>query len=279
MPGAATDKDDEYEDEEAGSGEDDEGQEDTTETMVESSKEEVVCKLTELIEEAIEIETMQCTSIFFDNIHTTIHIYNACALTKRIDVFSQEGNTRSWTVLNTLKDDICQCAKRYRLAFQALTRLGLPTDSELKPVGDNDLWGKDMMSLRKKGNSKREEPWFWLIGKPKECTDEQWQLEYQVHWFCTRALRDRLKEEVEILTAEFQRIITSFTKMDSIWRTVGEKKQEAILAEGGSPLVAQGFRSFAYRQAAMYQRLAHDARIHWSKAAHHIQVPRLLPNE
>ncbi|KAJ3565598.1 hypothetical protein NP233_g7533 [Leucocoprinus birnbaumii] len=252
----AINEDDESEDDEAGSGEDDRAQGDTTEMTAESSKEEVVHKLTELIEEAIEIESMQA------------------AVREQVAKNDMDRDNLSNA------HDICQCAKHYRLAFQALTRLGLPADSELKPISDNNLWGKDMTSLRKKGDSKREEPWFWLIGKPKDCTDEQWQLELdRVRWFRTHALRDRLKEEVEILTVEFQRIITSFTKMDSVWRIVGERKQEAIVAGGGFPLVAQGFRNFAYRQAAMYQRLAHDAGIHWSEAARHTQAPRLPSNQ
>ncbi|KAJ3556266.1 hypothetical protein NP233_g12018 [Leucocoprinus birnbaumii] len=210
-----------------------------------------------------------------DDIRSTIHIYNACALSKRIDLYGQTAATRAWTILYSLKSDIRECTKRYRLAFTALSRLGLPATSELKSIQDSDLWGKDMTSLHKQGDSKRQEPWFWVIGKPKGHSDEQWQLELdRVRWFRTRALRDCLTEEVQILTAEFQRTIKLFTQMDLIWTKIGDRKYKSTV--GKDSLVAQGYRSFSYRQAHMYRKLAQGAEGHWAAAVKHAQTTTSL---
>ncbi|KAJ3564219.1 hypothetical protein NP233_g8437 [Leucocoprinus birnbaumii] len=212
-----------------------------------------------------------------DDIRTTIHIYNASKLIKRNEVFGQGPATRAWTILNGLKNDIRECAKRYQQSYHGLCRLGLPESSELREVTEQDLWGKDMSTAKKKGDSKREEPWFWVIGKPSDVSDEQWKLELdRVRWFRTRAFRDRLQEEVEILCAEFQRVVYSFSRMDSIWRICGDRKA----SEESDESLVKGYRSFAYQQADMYRSLAEAAYNHWLEAQSHMSKPsihHLLP--
>lgn len=112
-----------------------------------------------------------------DDLRTTIHIYNASVREKKSQVFGQHPATRAGAILTSLKDDIRDCAKRYRLSYTALQALDLPENSELKPIGDDDLWGKDMTSTSKPGDSKRREPWYWVIGKPRDLSDAAWELE------------------------------------------------------------------------------------------------------
>lgn len=112
-----------------------------------------------------------------DDIRSAIHIYNPSSHEKRKQMFSQRSTTRAWAVLNSLKDNIRDCAKRYHLSFSVLLVLGLPQGSELKPIRDHDLWGKDLTSVSKQGDSKRKEPWYWVIGKPKDLSDNAWELE------------------------------------------------------------------------------------------------------
>ncbi|KAJ3573929.1 hypothetical protein NP233_g2102 [Leucocoprinus birnbaumii] len=205
-----------------------------------------------------------------DDIRTTIHIYNASKLVKRTEVFGQGPATRAWTILNGLKNDIRECAKRYQQSYHGLCRLGLPQSSELKPVTEQDLWGKDMSSTKKKGDSKQEEPWFWVIGKPSDISDDQWKLELdRVRWFRTRAFRDRLQEEVEILCAEFQRVVYSFSRMDIIWRISGDRKASGETDES----LANGYRAFAYQQADVYRLLAEDSYSHWLEAQSYMSKP------
>jgi len=112
-----------------------------------------------------------------NDLRTTIHIYNASVREKKSQVFGQHPATRASAILTSLKDDIRDCAKQYRLSYKALQALGLPKNSELKPIGDDDLWGKDMTSMAKPGDSKRREPWYWVIGKPRDLSDAAWELE------------------------------------------------------------------------------------------------------
>lgn len=112
-----------------------------------------------------------------DDIQTAIHVYNASSHKKRTEVFGQKPATRAWGIINNLKNDICECSKRYTLSYTALLALGLPSNSELKPIRDDDLWGKDMTSVSKQGSSKCKEPWFWVIGKPRDLSNDAWEFE------------------------------------------------------------------------------------------------------
>ncbi|KAJ3565721.1 hypothetical protein NP233_g7455 [Leucocoprinus birnbaumii] len=207
-----------------------------------------------------------------DDIRSTIHIYNACKLVKRTEVFGQGPATRAWTILNGLKGDIRECAKRYQQTFQGLRQLGLPDTHELQQITEQDLWGKDMSSTKKKGDSKRAEPWFWIIGKPGNISDEEWKLELdRVRWFRARASRDRLQEEVEIICAEFQRVTVSFSRMTDIWKTIGDR----MSAQESDEYIAQGYRAYAYKQAEMYEQLNLASLSHWAEAAAHMAKPPL----
>lgn len=112
-----------------------------------------------------------------DDIRTAIHIYNASSREKQTQVFGQRPITRAQAILSSLKNDIRKCAKEYRSLYVALLALGLPQNSELRPIGDDELWGKDMTSTSKEGDWKRKEPWYWVIGKPKDLSDGAWELE------------------------------------------------------------------------------------------------------
>ncbi len=94
-----------------------------------------------------------------DDPRNAIHIFNASAREKKTHVYGQQPGTRARGILSSLKDDIHECAKRYQLTYTNLLTLGLPNNSELKPINDNDLWGNDMTSTRKQGDSRRKEPW------------------------------------------------------------------------------------------------------------------------
>lgn len=120
-----------------------------------------------------------------DDIRSAIHIYNVSNYEKRTQVFGQRPTTRAWAVLNTLKANIRDCAQRYRTSYSALLTLGLPQNSELKPIRDQDLWGKDVTSVSKQGDSKRKEPWYWVIGKPKDLPDNAWELECKSSLMCS----------------------------------------------------------------------------------------------
>lgn len=70
----------------------------------------------------------------------------------------------------------------------------------------------------------------------------------RVKWFRDRADRDRFREEVEILEAEFQRTVISFGRMSEVW------SQMATDATG------PGSAAYAHRKAAMYKGLEEECK-------------------
>lgn len=77
----------------------------------------------------------------------------------------------------------------------------------------------------------------------------------RVKWFRDRAARDRAREEKEILDAEFQRTIQSFTKMSDVWTTLSAKNASQ-----------HSNTAYAQKQAALYHALAEDCREKYDKA-------------
>lgn len=65
----------------------------------------------------------------------------------------------------------------------------------------------------------------------------------RVKWFRDRAARDRAREEKEILESEFNRSLCFFSRMADTWTELA--KQD----------IPAGYRSYAYRQASMYDAL------------------------
>jgi hypothetical protein len=68
----------------------------------------------------------------------------------------------------------------------------------------------------------------------------------RVKWFRDRSLRDRAREECEILEEEFKRTICTYTFLQSVW--IGQATKE----------IHPGSQAYAYKQAAMLERLAQD---------------------
>jgi len=71
-------------------------------------------------------------------------------------------------------------------------------------------------------------------------------LDDRVKWFHERSLRNRSREEREIMEEEFKRVISSYNRLRSVWISHGEKQAE------------KGSRAYAYKQAAILERLSRD---------------------
>ncbi|KAJ6550381.1 hypothetical protein DFH09DRAFT_894164, partial [Mycena vulgaris] len=84
----------------------------------------------------------------------------------------------------------------------------------------------------------------------------------RVKWFRDRALRDRAIEEVETLTAEFDRTIKSFRKNSEIWQAIAESTAAEDQASAAMDSDA-GWRAYAYKQAAMHGRFAAQCEEAW----------------
>jgi len=79
----------------------------------------------------------------------------------------------------------------------------------------------------------------------------------RVKWFRDRAARDRAREEKEILEAEFNRTIKSFTKMSNVWTALATKNVTTT---------SHSNAAYAHKQAALYHTLAEDCKETYDKA-------------
>jgi hypothetical protein len=71
-------------------------------------------------------------------------------------------------------------------------------------------------------------------------------LDDRVKWFRERSLRNRARDEREILEEEFKCVIYSYNRLHSVWISQGNKQTEL------------GSRAYAYKQAAMLERLSRN---------------------
>ena len=118
-----------------------------------------------------------------EDVREKIKIFNANLDFKKANVFGQRANTRAQAFLSQLSADKVSGAEKYRVARRALIRLGLSeSDTSLQELHDDQLYGKDASRPARLGDSKKEDPWFWMVGRrsgatPKEQND--WSLERQ----------------------------------------------------------------------------------------------------
>ena len=83
----------------------------------------------------------------------------------------------------------------------------------------------------------------------------------RVRWFRTRAALQRVREEVEILEEEFRRVVCSLTRTRDAWIATNNTTCRAL-----DKAISQGYRCYAYRQAAVYGKLAERAQRAWDTA-------------
>ena len=63
------------------------------------------------------------------------------------------------------------------VTFRALERLGAAgPKSELKALSEDQLWGKNVFMPHGRGDSTRESPWFWFVGRPDSVSREEWMI-------------------------------------------------------------------------------------------------------
>ncbi len=116
-----------------------------------------------------------------NDLREKIKIFNANSNFKKNNVFGQSANTRACAFLKQLSADKVNAADKYRIARQALINLGLSnSDPVLQELHNDQLHGKDTGQAAKLGDSKKEDPWFWTVGRPSSFTikeQNEWSLE------------------------------------------------------------------------------------------------------
>jgi hypothetical protein len=100
--------------------------------------------------------------------------FNANLDFKKANVFGQRANTRAQQFLSRLAGDKVSGAEKYRIARRALIRLGLSElDASLQELHNDQLYGKDTSRPARLGDSKKEDPWFWTVGRPSGLTPKE----------------------------------------------------------------------------------------------------------
>jgi hypothetical protein len=106
-----------------------------------------------------------------------IQVYQYNVRFKKEHVFGQRANTRAQAYLMTLAHDRDRASEKYRRVRKALLRLGLsPQDSTFRALNEKDEAfdaTKNTSRASKLGDSKKEDPWFWDVGKPSNLTKDE----------------------------------------------------------------------------------------------------------
>ena len=122
-----------------------------------------------------------------EDLREKIKIFNVNLDFKKKIVFSQGPNTHAQDLLKQLTADKVTAADKYRIAYQALTHLGLSkAETELQELHDDELFGKDASQLAKLGDSKNRDLWFWMVGRSQGLSAKEqadWSLECTAYFF------------------------------------------------------------------------------------------------
>jgi hypothetical protein len=101
------------------------------------------------------------------DLRIAIQTFNYNLNLKKTNVHGQGLNTRWQQFLQSITQNKVSEADKYRRARLALIALGFSEDDKsLQPLKDNQLWGKNDSAAPALGETKKEEPWFWTVGRP-----------------------------------------------------------------------------------------------------------------
>ncbi|EDR04350.1 uncharacterized protein LACBIDRAFT_330590 [Laccaria bicolor S238N-H82] len=152
-------------------------------------------------------------------------------------ICNQGANTRAQGILKRVQNLTLTHANRYNFIRERLLLLGLSAnDSTFQPLSTkDDLWMYSFNTSRTR-RSEGLEPWYWTM---RPVVDH-------VRWFRQRTLRDRHREEANILKEEFERTLRSFAAMSRAWsQTIQVSEEQSIL----------GANAYAAKISAMYQEM------------------------
>jgi hypothetical protein len=117
-----------------------------------------------------------------DKLCLAIQTFNYNMRFKVDQVHSQGANTQAQAFLKTLSNSKISAANKYRAAQAALLALRLSAeDQSLQLLHDTQLWCKNESAAPAQGDSRREVPWYWMVGCPSSLSPEEevgWQVEH-----------------------------------------------------------------------------------------------------
>lgn len=116
-----------------------------------------------------------------DKLRLAIQTFNYNVKFKVDNIRGQHSNTRAQQFLASLSKDKVSAADKYRRVRTALLALGLSEGNlSLQPLGDDQLWCKNENFPAAQGDTKTEDPWYWVVGRPSGLSpaeEAEWQVE------------------------------------------------------------------------------------------------------
>ena len=172
----------------------------------------------------------------------------------------QKTQTKSRAVMQTIQDRINRCARRYRVARNAL--LCLDPNGEWKilylPLTDNDNRGPGKEPEEMSGSDGQYAPsWIWCSSTTTVSPDEVNE-DMRVEWAQCVARADRWEEEVILLQEEMRRTV-QFLK----WKSGDWLAKVNSRTGTATPAIRSGLSAYANKQSAVFHNLAVQFCQHW----------------
>ncbi|KAJ7121070.1 hypothetical protein C8R44DRAFT_877380 [Mycena epipterygia] len=144
------------------------------------------------------------------------------------------------------------------------------SDTEMSPSKKAKRHGKQKQKQKQKKSDGWIWEWFEQVTRARYVGDNKKLVEYRrettrVQWFRAEAEMYRWLEQYERKHAELMRVIERYRRDHMVWAALGDREEQRIGAVNGAA-------TFARMQAAMYNRLEHNARVIFKSAesgAHH----------
>ncbi|KAL5512685.1 hypothetical protein ACEPAG_2951 [Sanghuangporus baumii] len=143
----------------------------------------------------------------------------------------------------------------YREAYKALLELGLSADNnDLRALKDEDMYRESLAEPHQLGSGRRPLGWIWTVGWEHLESDELSESleENRVRWFRARAVRDRWREEVELLEEESQRLIKGLKQMAVAWKNLAKAERTEITGSHSGRSAYMERKSRLYSDMAVY---------------------------
>ena len=187
----------------------------------------------------------------------------------------QKTQTKSRAVVQTIQDRIDKCARRYRVARNALLHLdprGKWQDIYL-PLTEDDNRGPGKEPQEISGSDGQYTlSWIWRSSttavSPDEVNDDM-----RVEWAQCMARADRWEEEVVLLQEEMRRV-AQFLE----WRA-GDWFAKADLRTGAAAVVRVGLSAYANKQGSIFHNLAVRFSQRWRSALISLSLPHAWATE
>ena len=182
----------------------------------------------------------------------------------------QKTQTKSRAVLQTIQDRIDKCARRYRVARDALLSLDPCGDwQNLYPILTNDNNrgpGKEPEEMSS-SDGQYVPSWLWRSATTAVSPDEVNE-DMRTEWAQCMARADRWEEEVLLLQEEMRRVVQFLE-----WRSTDWFAKVGTRAGAVTPMVHAGLSAYANKQGSVFHNLAIQFSRHWHSALTTLSLP------